>query len=189
MHAERNRVIGLKIFSAWCRFMMAILILFFLYLAFTWCMGNVGSKEWTTPPHLASYALSFGLHQNWGMFAPRPPSANSWFIIEARPKSGSTVELLGGEGGLLEMNGRPFTYAAPTPLKDYIFNHRWFKLYEAMQGHPELRGAFLKYLCKLSKKKKKGFLEFKLWTVVQGYNPAGHRQTPNHHLTDTWTCE
>lgn len=34
-----------------------------------------------------------GIDQNWGMFAPRPPEGDYWFVIECLSVSGDTFEV------------------------------------------------------------------------------------------------
>ena len=34
-----------------------------------------------------------GIDQNWGMFAPRPPEGDYWFVIECLDVSGGTFEV------------------------------------------------------------------------------------------------
>jgi hypothetical protein len=61
----------------------------FLYSVVTWNMANWEYfPNWIKPAFFAAH-----LDQSWSMFAPRPPSSQFWYNIDATLENGKNVEL------------------------------------------------------------------------------------------------
>jgi hypothetical protein len=43
----------------------------FMFIIITWNFGNIGVREYSTPPDAQWIMWSFQLEQYWGVFAPR----------------------------------------------------------------------------------------------------------------------
>ncbi len=62
----------------------------------SWNIEQINEFKEDTKPHwtfvyFAPWGPFIGLDQNWGMFAPRPPDADFWYVIEAQLADNSTV--------------------------------------------------------------------------------------------------
>jgi len=128
----------------------------FLYLIWSWNMGNIGALQWTTPTELRWLVWNAGLEQYWGVFAPSPPTSYWWYNIQGELGDGTKVELF-ENGGIYsqEPNIGEDRWKKPDPYWIYLGfkNHRWFKYYEKINSHGQretLKLHFGRWLCRES---------------------------------------
>jgi hypothetical protein len=78
------------------------------------------------PAVLNPVGFAFGLDQFWGMFSPRPPLEDGWFVIRGTLNDGEEVDLFRG--------GRPLTWEKPRRVADDYPNERWRKFMMNLPG-------------------------------------------------------
>jgi len=78
--------------------------------------------------------------KGWDMFAPRPPTEDSYYVVPATLESGERVDALREE---------PVTWQRPADVSDTFGNERWRKLLYQLDSDPErqLREPLAGYLC------------------------------------------
>ena len=65
--------------------------------------------------------LELRLDQRWAMFAPNPLKDDGWFVLEARLKDNTKIDL---------WTEQPVTFARPRWVAGKFPNYRWFKFME-----------------------------------------------------------
>lgn len=63
-----------------------------------WCLGNIGHTAYK--PEFTARGIAYLTHldQSWGMFAPRPPSSDYYYVFEGQLDDGRMVELFNDRG-------------------------------------------------------------------------------------------
>jgi len=137
----------------------SMLVLFLLFLAFSWNMENIHSQYVSVPRSFKWLAFSLHLDQHFGMFAPRPPTAQWWYYIPGELDNGTKVELFANENIFNWQGNFNFEDKKPDSLHKSIGSHRWFKVYEVMnynENNKEVRDQFSKYICREWNKRHEG---------------------------------
>jgi len=142
------------LYASWKKFAIQLsiqlIIAWLVILAFAWNANNVGipfGKD------LADYTYEFGvfigIDQYWGMFSPRPPDGDFWFIIQGNLTSGEEVELFRDEG-LWKWEGNEMTFDPPIPFHKSFKSHRWYKYFEVyvQDNQDALRLEFGRFICR-----------------------------------------
>ncbi|MBA3722983.1 MAG: HTTM domain-containing protein [Parachlamydiaceae bacterium] len=94
-----------------------VMAAFFIGSVFLWNVQTLGIKvPYFTPP-LQSVSILFRLDQHWNMFAPFPMKLDGWFIIPAKLRDGTEVDLF--------KNGLPITWKKPGLISSTYKNDRW----------------------------------------------------------------
>ncbi|MCC5807722.1 MAG: HTTM domain-containing protein [Opitutales bacterium] len=71
------------------------------------------------PKSFESTLYALKLRQKWGMFAPNPPRAGGWFVIESQKVNGDSLDLF--------HPAEPFRLARPELFTDRLPDRRWGK--------------------------------------------------------------
>ncbi len=92
------------------------------------------------PKSFESTLYALKLRQKWGMFAPNPPRAGGWFVIEAQKVNGDTLDLFHPT--------EPFRLARPELFTDRLPDRRWGKWLGNLRRarYRSLRDPFLAYM-------------------------------------------
>lgn len=129
-----------------------------------WCLGNIGHTAYK--PEFTARGIAYLTHldQSWGMFAPRPPSSDYYYVFEGQLDDGRMVELFNDRGfktwnrirpmrcvRLSSLGGfyvrgvvrhgdagcldRAHSWEKPTSASNGLTNHRWFKIFENYNGN------------------------------------------------------
>ena len=120
---------GLKV--AWSVFLVAHLFMMTVSVARKTAFGDV-AHHYTDP-----YQWTFGLHQNWPMFAPNPRLETSWLEMEGKLASdGSWVQL-------------ELPHGTPDPHGRIILYDRSGKLERNALSREHLRATFVRWYCRV----------------------------------------
>jgi hypothetical protein len=100
------------------------LVGFNLLFAAFWNASGLDNKEYPAAARLRRYrpaswhhfAAALGLNQGWGVFAPRPGTYHGWFVMPARLRDGSEVDLF---------RRCPVDWARPAMPSEWYVNSRW----------------------------------------------------------------
>ncbi len=92
------------------------------------------------PKSFESTLYALKLRQKWGMFAPNPPRAGGWFVIEAQKVNGDSIDLF--------HPAEPFRLARPELFTDRLPDRRWGKWLGNLRRprYRSLREPFLAYM-------------------------------------------
>jgi hypothetical protein len=81
------------------------------------------------PTSLKWFGEEMYIGQKWGMFAPRPPAQDGWWIAPARLADGTEIDLF---------SGGPVSRERPPTLEASLPTIRWNKYFENVRaGHPD----------------------------------------------------
>lgn len=114
-------------------------------------LSNLHESGWWRPDSPAWFQqfISFsGVHQRWGMFSPLPMRENGWFLIPARRRDGSVVDLM--FRGEADFVARPLSLEhRENTVWDYP-GTRWRKLFNNIILHSQsrYRGALASLFCR-----------------------------------------
>jgi len=156
----------------------------FMFIIITWNFGNIGVREYSTPPDAQWIMWSFQLEQYWGVFAPRPPDSFWWYNMPGTLDNGTQVELW-ANAGLFTWEPNPMSWDKPNPVYISFKNHRWFKYFEnGLNSHPNndvLRLHFGRWICREYNKRHSGaerLFKFEIWLMnerIDGVKMDGSR--------------
>jgi hypothetical protein len=123
-----------------------LLAAFFLLYVFAWNLTNVSGFDMSG--RAESLGTLLGLRQSWGMFAPRPPGENFWYVIPGTLRGGQKVDLL---APTIHNDWRPVKEASWENPDNLDENKYWRKYLEIIQ-HDEkdkpFREQFARYVCR-----------------------------------------
>jgi hypothetical protein len=93
----------------------------FLVYVFLWNLRttDAGRWGWVVPPRTGFIASTFGVDQEWGMFAPCPLKDSGWHVVRGNRPDGSEVDLL--------RDGDPVSWDQPGLVSATYKNERWRK--------------------------------------------------------------
>ncbi len=104
-----------------------------------WNIANLPYSPFKLSEQLRSIGNLVGLDQKWEMFAPFPAKDDGWYLIPARLKNGTRVDLY---------TGRAVDWIKPKYISLTIKNHRWRKYFEVLRQRPFLVPGYAAYLCR-----------------------------------------
>jgi hypothetical protein len=93
----------------------------FLLYVLLWNLRTTGARLWgRVLPHRADFiASTFGIDQEWGMFAPYPLKDGGWHVAQGNRRDGAGVDLL--------RDGAPVCWDQPVLVSATYKNERWRK--------------------------------------------------------------
>jgi hypothetical protein len=92
----------------------------FLVYVFLWNLRTTNARWGRLLPTRADFiASTFGIDQQWGMFAPYPSKDGGWHVVQGNRPDGSGVDLLRG--------GAPVCWDQPGLVSATYKNERWRK--------------------------------------------------------------
>ena len=111
---------------------------------FLWNMRTVNFAKYSEilPVEFNGFGQMLRIDQMWGMFAPKPATDDGWYVIPARLRNGTEVDLF--------TNGAPVTWAKPQDVASTYRNQRWRKYLRNMweREHATHRLYFSQHLCR-----------------------------------------
>lgn len=81
---------------------------------------------WAPLKPMTAMMTDLGLNQGWGMFNSPGPSGRSWFIIRARLKDGSEIDL--------NNSGKPLSWDPPANPSEQLTSNRWHTYWARVTG-------------------------------------------------------
>ena len=119
--------------------------------AIGWNLSGLDAEDAKLPrfsDSLARIGEYVGIDQNWGMFAPKPPSVDWWIVIECFSPTNKTFEVF-RNSGLFNWKPSAINFNPPSPFYAPFYNHRWSKYWEAYVeiSYESLRPTFSLWLC------------------------------------------
>ena len=96
---------------------MALLLLIFIFL---WNFQHV-NKDFKIKKPYKNFAYWIRIDQKWNMFAPKPFTADGWFVFPGKLKNGKEIDLFNKE------NNYKLTWEKPDSVYDSHDNYRWRK--------------------------------------------------------------
>jgi predicted DCC family thiol-disulfide oxidoreductase YuxK len=108
-------------------------------------MGSIGRSPIRIPAKLGSLGQMLRIHQNWRMFAPAPPRASRWDVVEGKLPDGTTVTLF---------EGNPLSTANPDNNAFLLKNYSWriYWSWVRLEEEKDLRPYTARYYCDVWKK-------------------------------------
>eukprot|EP01103_Thecamoeba_quadrilineata_P007669 TRINITY_DN17514_c0_g1_i1.p1 TRINITY_DN17514_c0_g1~~TRINITY_DN17514_c0_g1_i1.p1 ORF type:complete len:678 (-),score=89.46 TRINITY_DN17514_c0_g1_i1:98-2131(-) len=88
------------------------------------------------------------LDQSWRMFAPRPPTADFWYMMIGQRYDGNEIEFF-SDGGLYSWQPTQVRWEKPKDMLVSYRNHRWVKYFEngLNSGSDNFVGTFAVWVC------------------------------------------
>lgn len=129
-------------------------------------------------PYTEPYQWTFGLHQNWPMFAPNPRTSTSWLEVEGkRASDGSYVPI-------------DMPHGVPDARGHIVLYDRSGKLERNALSREHLRAAFVRWACRTHPEPLQAV---KLWRADQKTQPpgSGPRETwpVKRRVFEEWRCK
>ena len=130
------------------------------------------------------YQWTFGLHQNWSMFAPNPRLSSAWMDVVGIREDGTRVPF-------------PLPHGTPEPYGvEWTYDRSGKLERNAIGGHrKKVRAAFVRWACRLNDDGDTRFAKvevasFSQKTVPPGMRAATPREAMPIHRTvlETWNC-
>jgi len=152
---KRESLVSIVVSYAWF-IGWNLFLLWIVMIIFQWNMLDAGFKGWRVSSEERAVVWTFGLDQSWRMFAPHPPMAVFYHVIEGELKNGEKVELFkNGALYTFEPNRSPdgtVSFEKPDPMAPCYKNHRGFKYWEngfnSYPQHDKVRLDLGRYLCR-----------------------------------------
>lgn len=115
-----------------------------LVYVFLWNVRTVNFATYSAILPIASnwFGQTLRIDQMWGMFAPKPATDDGWYVIPARLRDGTEVDLF--------TNGAPVQWGKPVDVAATYRNQRWRKYLRNIweREHASHRRYFGQYLCR-----------------------------------------
>lgn len=143
-----------------------VLAAFFLAYIFFWNLQGVTSID--ASERVENVGAFFGLHQQWSMFAPSPPTMDGWHVIPGTLRGGQEVDLMPVTRDDFGMY--PVSYEKPLFVADTYETNHWRKYMERAgdEDYPdEVRLSFGRYLCDEWNARHEGSEQLVSFEVVQ----------------------
>ncbi|HEX5271397.1 MAG TPA: HTTM domain-containing protein [Gemmataceae bacterium] len=101
--------------------LLNVLAASFLVYVFLWNLRTTDSRLWgrVLPARAGFIATTFGIDQEWNMFAPCPLKDGGWHVVQGDRPDGSVVDLL--------RDGAPVCWEQPELVSATYPNERWRK--------------------------------------------------------------
>jgi hypothetical protein len=111
---------------------------------FLWNVRTVNFEKYRTilPVESNWFGQTLRIDQMWGMFAPKPATDDGWYVIPARLRDGSEIDLF--------TNGADVQWTKPDDVAATYHNQRWRKYLRNIweREHAGHRLYFGQYLCR-----------------------------------------
>jgi len=111
---------------------------------FLWNVRTVNFAKYSAilPVESNWFGQTLRIDQMWGMFAPKPATDDGWYVIPARLRDGSEIDL--------NTNGDPVQWTKPVDVAATYHNQRWRKYLRNIweREHAGHRLYFGQYLCR-----------------------------------------
>ncbi len=117
-------------------------LIFLICLCLIWNIGNIKGSGLTVSAPFKAFAYSLGLHQDWGMFAPRVFKDDGWYVFDAHTLQNKHIDIY--------KEGKETTLEKPESVMQYIRGDRWRKYEEnfLMIDYEYIRPYYCKYALK-----------------------------------------
>jgi len=158
-----------------------------LVYIFCWNLRTVDFARYSTvfPVGYNWFGHTLRIDQMWGMFAPKPASDDGWYVIPARLRDGSVMNLM--------TDGGPIAWEKPVHVAATYRNQRWRKYLRNVweQEHSHHRLYFGQYLCRDWNARHAGALTlatFEIFYVKEETLPNGEIASPERVLLWSHRC-
>lgn len=156
-------------------------------MSLMWNLTTVSA--YSLPEHVRRTAVVTGMYQDWGMFAPNPRQATTWFILEGDISAGENVDLM---MPMIE-DDYSLQLAPEWDQSDDVLlqNERWRKYFWASQSREDDGLKMAGYICRNWNAANTGNdrLETVTFTVASSTTlPNGERAEPAYRHIETWYC-
>jgi hypothetical protein len=135
-------------------FLLNVLAASFLVYVFLWNLRTTDAPRWgeVLPRRADFIASTFGIDQEWGMFAPCPLKDSGWYVAQGNRRDGSGVDLLRG--------GAPVCWDEPGLVSTTFPNERWRKYLMNLWERDNVahRPLYARYLLRQWNARRKGEL-------------------------------
>ncbi len=117
-------------------------LLFIICICIIWNIGNIKGSGLTVSAPFKAVTYSLGLHQDWGMFAPRVFKDDGWYVLDAHTSNNKQIDIY--------KEGKETTFEKPESVMKYIKGDRWRKYEEnfLMIDYEYIRPYYCKYALK-----------------------------------------
>jgi len=117
-------------------------LIFLMCICIIWNIGNIKGSGLTVSAPFKAVTYSLGLHQDWGMFAPRVFKDDGWYVLDAQTSNNKQIDIY--------KEGKETTFEKPERVMKYIKGDRWRKYEEnfLMIDYEFIRPYYCKYALK-----------------------------------------
>lgn len=117
-------------------------LIFIICICIIWNVGNIKGSGLTISAPFKALTYSLGLHQDWGMFAPRVFKDDGWYVLDAHTIQNKQIDIY--------KDGKATDLAKPESVMKYIRSDRWRKYEEnfLMIDYEFIRPYYCKYALK-----------------------------------------
>lgn len=117
-------------------------LIFIICICIIWNVGNIKGSGLTVSAPFKALTYSLGLHQDWGMFAPRVFKDDGWYVLDAHTIQNKQIDIY--------KDGQTTSLAKPESVMKYIRSDRWRKYEEnfLMIDYEFIRPYYCKYALK-----------------------------------------
>lgn len=118
------------------------LVLALLAFVLLWNLSTLPSSPVSVPRSIRPIAYVLRLDQRWNLFAPRPYTADGWYVIPGRLRNGEWVDLY--------RDGGPMGYEKPADVSAEYPTYRWRKYMRNLyRGRNEThRSLYANWVCR-----------------------------------------
>jgi hypothetical protein len=109
-----------------------LLVTVFLLLALGWNITTVSA--FTLSPEARQVTIGLGLHQEWNMFAPRPPRVTQWFLLVGTTEGRQRVNLVPSLSTGDFSRAAPLTWETPDNIGSDYYGDKFWRKYLAAIG-------------------------------------------------------
>lgn len=140
------RTLGDKLMNSFSNFytqtLLTFSLVFLICLCIIWNIGNIKGSGLTVSAPFKAVTYSLGLHQDWGMFAPRVFKDDGWYVLDAHTIDNKQIDIY--------KEGEPTSLEKPESVMKYIKGDRWRKYEEnfLMIDYEYIRPYYCKYALK-----------------------------------------
>ncbi len=154
---------------------------------FLWNIRTINFEKYSAilSPESNWFGQTLRIDQMWGMFAPKPAADDGWYVIPARLRDGSEIDLF--------TNGVPVQWEKPADVAATFRNQRWRKYLRNIweREHAGHRMYFGQYLCRTwnaTHRRGETLETFQIFYVKEETLPGGKIASPEKVLLWTHQC-
>jgi hypothetical protein len=166
-----------------------LVVLALLVFVFFWNVGTVSA--FAVPEPIRPFGNLLGLKQSWNMFAPRPSTATTWYVMPGTLQDGRELDLLP-----LVVHGDADLVSAVSWLRprnfDAVFGDKyWRKYLGAIRSEADQRGYLAQYVCRTWNATHAGsatLVSLNIVSVRERSLPDQRRGAPKADVLSTHSC-
>lgn len=186
-YARYHRLVSYARPSLWSPTVGTFFCVLCLVYVFLWNLRTVNFTKYSTilPVDSNWFGQTLRIDQMWGMFAPKPATDDGWYVIPARLRSGTEVDLF--------TNSMAVQWTKPDDVAETYRNQRWRKYLRNIweREHASHRLYYGQYLCRKwnAEHREQATLEtFQIFYMKEETLPNGVMAAPEKVLLWSHRC-